>query len=482
MSNQVEVDDGQQVTILLEGATADVRAGGHGHHGDLVLKDGAGHERIRLGRIAATGSSASKPGTKPGPAPPPMGGGVLGLRLQSPAGQKIAELGQPQPSPTTHVGGAPAPVTLHLGGNGVHGVVVATDEAGSPRARLGGENGPAGAFALPWGTADPAVEAMSEGAGDGVSASALAGSGVTGRSTWWWGVSGRSSQGFGVVGESESAGSFGALGAQLPGDPEIPGSRFPTGVIGEGAEYGVFAHGGRIGVSAEADAELTGNGVSVANGIGLSAKGNATGVLAILDAPAPEGFPSATAGEFWGPVRIAGDLWVLGTKHFVIDHPDDPENAYLVHSAVESDERLNVYAGTVVLDVDGRAVVEVPSWTESLNRDLRYQLTPIGGPAPDLHIAAELEAKQFRIAGGTSGMKVSWQLTGVRDDAHARAHPVPVELGKRDSERGRLLSPEDHGLPEDRAIDRDRRELLRRLDSHKRLVAARAFERHEPDR
>ena len=30
----------------------------------------------------------------------------------------------------------------------------------------------------------------------------------------------------------------------------------------------------------------------------------------------------------------------------------------------------------------------LPGWFEALNRDYRHQLTPIGGPAPNLHIAA----------------------------------------------------------------------------------------------
>ena len=36
----------------------------------------------------------------------------------------------------------------------------------------------------------------------------------------------------------------------------------------------------------------------------------------------------------------------------------------------------------------------------------------------------------FRIAGGLAGMKVSWQLTGIRKDAWTKAHPLVVEQDK----------------------------------------------------
>jgi hypothetical protein len=33
------------------------------------------------------------------------------------------------------------------------------------------------------------------------------------------------------------------------------------------------------------------------------------------------------------------------------------------------------------------ALVPLPGWFAALNRDFRYQLTPLGKPAPDLHAA-----------------------------------------------------------------------------------------------
>jgi len=47
----------------------------------------------------------------------------------------------------------------------------------------------------------------------------------------------------------------------------------------------------------------------------------------------------------------------------------------------------------------------------------RYQLTAIGGAAPELHVAEEIADNRFRLAGGKAGMKVYWQVRGIRSDA-----------------------------------------------------------------
>ena len=132
---------------------------------------------------------------------------------------------------------------------------------------------------------------------------------------------------------------------------------------------------------------------------------------------------------------------------FKIDHPLDPENKYLQHSFVESPDMKNIYDGVVTLDASGLATVSLPSYFGTLNMEYRYQLTAIGAPAPNLHIAEEISGETFRIAGGEPGMKVSWQVTGVRQDAYANAHRIEVEVDKPGPERGTYLSPEEHGQP-----------------------------------
>jgi len=134
------------------------------------------------------------------------------------------------------------------------------------------------------------------------------------------------------------------------------------------------------------------------------------------------------AGFFRGKVHVTGTL-SSAAKQFTIPHPTDPSRT-LSHSSVESDELKNVYDGTVLLNAAGRAVVRLPSWFESLNKDFRYQLTPIGSPAPNLHISREVAGGRFSIAGGRPGTKVCWQLTGIRHDPYARSHPLVVESTK----------------------------------------------------
>ena len=82
---------------------------------------------------------------------------------------------------------------------------------------------------------------------------------------------------------------------------------------------------------------------------------------------------------------------------------------------------MNIYNGNVILDGKGEAQIRLPNWFSALNRDFRYQLTSIGAPA-NLYIAEEISGNRFKIAGGKPGGKVSWQVTGIRQDAWAKAH------------------------------------------------------------
>ena len=145
-------------------------------------------------------------------------------------------------------------------------------------------------------------------------------------------------------------------------------------------------------------------------------------------------------------VSITGTLSATGTKNFRIDHPLDPANKYLTHAAIESSEVLNLYTGNAMLDASGEAVVQLPEWFESINKDFRYQLTPIGASGRDLYIAEEVSGGHFKIAGGKPGAKVSWQVSAVRNDAWEKAYPMLVEADKG-ADRGHYLTPELYGQP-----------------------------------
>ena len=79
--------------------------------------------------------------------------------------------------------------------------------------------------------------------------------------------------------------------------------------------------------------------------------------------------------------------------------------------------------------------------------DFRYQLTPIGAPGPNLHVAERVAGNCFKIAGGSAGMEVSWQVTGIRQDAYANAHRILVEEEKAKTEKGTYIHPELHNQP-----------------------------------
>jgi len=147
-----------------------------------------------------------------------------------------------------------------------------------------------------------------------------------------------------------------------------------------------------------------------------------------------------------GAVNITGTMSATGTKNFRIDHPLDPANKYLYHASIESSEVLNLYSGNAILDDSGEAVVQLPDWFEVINKDFRYQLTPVGAPGRDIYIAEEVSGGHFKIAGGKPGAKVSWQVSGVRNDAWEKAHPWAVEEDKG-ADRGHYLTPELYGAP-----------------------------------
>ena len=239
----------------------------------------------------------------------------------------------------------------------------------------------------------------------------------------------------GFGGPNAGTGVFG-LGGQLPGSSGVagPGVRGiggggpntdPTGVNGLVIPVGVYGQGGPVG-----------DGVYGVVGSGVSAEQSVAGIHGVGGAGSPDPkAPGSYAGFFEGAVLVKGNLHVTGTVAkgggtFQIDHPLDPANKYLVHSFVESPDMKNVYDGVAMTDEKGEAKIELPAYFDALNRNFRYQLTPIGTPAPDLYVKAELTENRFVIAGAAPRQRVSWQITGIRKDAWALANPVVVERDK----------------------------------------------------
>ncbi len=314
-------------------------------------------------------------------------------------------------------------------------------------------------------------------------------SGLLGQSNTGWGVVGSSlndsgvfgwsTNDYGLEGQAPSTGNGGVFGASFGGAADTSGvyglHTAGTGVVygvrGQSSStsgYGVFGRntatsGAAYGVYGESSSTTFGAGVR-GDGPYVGVWGSATstsginwGVYGASSSPAGYGgfFTAASggvAGRFSGNVQITGNL-SKGSGTFKIDHPLDPENKYLSHSFVESPDMMNVYNGNVTLGDDGSAWVDLPSYFQALNRDFRYQLTSIGGPGPNLYIAQEVANNRFQIAGGGAGLRVSWQVTGIRQDAFANANPVIVEQDKPENERGTYLYPEAFGKDRSRSLD-----------------------------
>jgi len=325
--------------------------------------------------------------------------------------------------------------------------------------------------------------------GSGVYGVSAEGNGVVGiayrRDANCFGVIGNGSSspnGYGVYGISERL--VGVLGYSAYGSALRGESGEGNGVVGicwRATKAGVSGYSiGGVGVSGESDNSVGVSGYSD-NASGVSGISTSLyGVYAYSRDSYGLYVNSGTrlAAYLDGTVTINGDLRINGNiskggGSFKIDHPLDPANKYLSHSFVESPDMKNVYDGVVSLDGKGEAEIELPDWFGALNKDFRYQLTAIGAPGPNLHIAEEISDtttistsysnsssrnnnnnnnSHFKIAGGTSGMKVSWQVTGIRKDPWANAHRIDVEEDKPAKEQGYYIHPDLYGQPEEKGI------------------------------
>jgi hypothetical protein len=210
-----------------------------------------------------------------------------------------------------------------------------------------------------------------------------------------------------------------------------------------GSGYGVFGIGGYYGVY----------GINNGDGFGVFGQSNSgAGLYSYSDTGA--GVYGDTsygwAGYFNGDVEITGTLYG-GNEDVRIDHPLDPANKYLVHASVQSSEMKNIYDGVVTTDAHGEATVQLPEWFEALNTEFRYQLTVIGQFAQAI-VARKITNHQFQIRTSAPNVEVSWQVTGVRQDAYAKAHPLQVETDKPQVEKGFYLHPELYGAPEEKGV------------------------------
>jgi hypothetical protein len=214
--------------------------------------------------------------------------------------------------------------------------------------------------------------------------------------------------------------------------------------LGNSDHFGVFGYATSLNLASPAVGERVGL-IGLAEG-GLNNAGvnaNATsqaGSTAYGIYASASGGGTNYAGFFNGDVNVLGNL-SKGGGTFKIDHPQDPANKYLIHSFVESPDMMNIYNGNVITNVNGNAIVTLPSYFESSNKDFRYQLTVIGKDAR-AYVLDEIANNQFSIKTSEPNTKVSWQVTGIRNDAWANANRVVPEEDKTENEKGKYLYPE----------------------------------------
>ncbi|WP_147305318.1 hypothetical protein [Subtercola boreus] len=298
------------------------------------------------------------------------------------------------------------------------------------------------------------------------------GRGLLGSSPNGYGVQGTSTNNVGVRGEGTTAG--------------VSGKGNTYGIVGEATSYGaylngglagVYASGGNYGVLATGATGVSGSGVTGVSGYSTDANSNGvygsggqygvhgvnartagvrgdSGYVGVWgEAPTYALFGSATAttGQVYGvygttaspngyAVFAQGNAHVNGTLSkaagsFRIDHPLDPDKKWLSHSFVESPDMMNIYNGNVTTDGSGTATVGLPAYFAALNRDFRYQLTVIGDFA-QVVVSKEVANNSFAIRTDKPNVKVSWQVTGIRQDSYAAEHPIVVETAKTGTDAG----------------------------------------------
>src|ERR671923_12617 len=233
------------------------------------------------------------------------------------------------------------------------------------------------------------------------------GYGVRGSSDTLLGVYGRSNTNTGVVGQTYGRSVAGVAGY---GDSDSYGvfgesryyyagvfgrSTYGPGVEGysRGGGYGVYGHSymgyGVVGETGGSDvAGVFGSSESSPGVVGNSGSNYGLYAFSLSGTGVYGSSGSGLAAFLDGNVRITGNLTITGTLQkgggsFKIDHPLDPANKYKNNNS-----------------------------------------------------------SRFRLAGGASRMKVSWQVTGIRKDPWANAHRIPVEEDKPANERGYYTYPE----------------------------------------
>ena len=267
------------------------------------------------------------------------------------------------------------------------------------------------------------------------------GIGVSGSSLSTYGVEGTSESSVGVRGYSNSPFFYGVLGES---DANI-------GVRGTGPDGGVSGEGtDRRGSSRE---EPPGPGVFGESTQGRGVHGKSTqedGIYGEASAAGKSGVfavntnPAGWAAYFTGNMHVNGTLSKFAGA-FTIDHPLEPLTKTLSHSFVESARHEEPVRRPGDARRAGRGLGRAAGLVRGAQRraalpahlDRRLVTAWIGEP---------VAGNRFQIR-GLPGARISWQVTGTRQDVWARRHRIPVDEEKPPAQQGTYLHPAEWEEP-----------------------------------
>jgi hypothetical protein len=190
------------------------------------------------------------------------------------------------------------------------------------------------------------------------------------------------------------------------------------------------------------NAGYTGQGAyAIAIGAYAGSTGQVGGSI-VLNASGGTEFAVGNTGLYVNPVRLQNgglsgftgavqynpatyELVYNDSKTFVIDHPVDAENKYLVHACLEGPESGVYYRGKSEI-VNGSSVeVQLPSYVGTLCTDLTVQITHIYDGAVKAFSASEVDSvsNSFTVYGENG--RFNWLVHGKRAD-------IVVEPSKAD--------------------------------------------------
>mmetsp|Transcript_2413 Transcript_2413/g.3410 ORF Transcript_2413/g.3410 Transcript_2413/m.3410 type:complete len:391 (-) Transcript_2413:284-1456(-) len=115
-------------------------------------------------------------------------------------------------------------------------------------------------------------------------------------------------------------------------------------------------------------------------------------------------------------------FWVFFMQRYVLNQ--DPTHMCGVIKSLEPGRfgLVSAYHGNVTLNEKGEGVIRLPRSFMEISPSVMYcyQLTPVGVPMPNIHVAQEISRTsrgfRFAVAGGKSCGKISWMVCSVPSD------------------------------------------------------------------